>query len=255
MRAIKNSIKKYPWLFHSVMYARYTVTTAYNLVFFRRHTPAVYFVFTGKKLVYVVNAKVAQTAIINTCGVTNPKEYSGVQDRTLGYKTTHLRTHDNEYLFTFVRNPFERLYSCWKSKYITDQTTYKKQYSDFQYYLFGWFKKKTSFEQFATRVCALPDWASDIHFVSQHYLLYESNSHTLDFVGRFEHIATEFKPIQQRFNLFPLPHLNKSQDSQEEWKDAYTPELVELVYERYKNDCDTWYPDAKAELLTHRPLQ
>jgi hypothetical protein len=251
---IKNYIKKRPWLLKLLFPLRQLqifLSYPYRLARYGAIDPREYFIFKKQQLVYLVNSKVAQTAIVNTCGNKNKEEYRGIRDKGLGEKKHHLSKEEQGYpLFTFVRNPFERLYSSYKSKYIADKK-YGKLALDFDYYMLGLIKKDKGFTHFVKIVSRIPDWASDRHFKSQYSLIYRENRQSLSLVGKYENLHSEFEELRTMFNLEPLPHMNKSSEKENEWMDAYTPELVDLVSKRYEEDLATWYPNAKDELLAH----
>jgi chondroitin 4-sulfotransferase 11 len=219
--------------------------------------PPEYFIFKQKKLIYLVNSKVAQTAITNTCGNSNKTEYSGIAEKHLGEKKFKLRGEEREYFaFTFIRNPFERLASCYQSKYIADREKYNKPYLDFDFYMLGLIRRDRGFEKFARCVARIPDRLADRHFKSQHALIYRESKKQLDFVGRYEKINEDFEQLRGQFDLDELPHLNKSETKKADWRDRYTLELVDLIEKRYRRDLDTWYPTAAQELrdyLSSRP--
>ena len=58
---------------------------------------------------------------------------------------------------------------------------------------------------------------------------------TRDYLGKFETINKDFVVIKEKYNLKELSHINPSKNKKS-YKDYYTPELVEMVYKRYKND-------------------
>jgi chondroitin 4-sulfotransferase 11 len=212
--------------------------------------PPAYFIFKKSKLIYLVNSKVAQTAITNTCGNKNKTEYSGIEEKNLGENKDKLSKNEEDYYsFTFVRNPFERLYSCYKSKYIADKERYKKPFLDFDFYLLGYLKKDTGFENFVKRAMRVPHFLADRHFKSQYTLIKEESRLKIDYIGRYESISDDFKKIQDRFNLETLPLLNKSGSNT--WRDFYTKDLVSIVSEFYKEDLKEWYPSAESELLEY----
>jgi len=255
MKKIKEFIKKRT-LFYKLLFPirqlQIFLSYPYKLIKYNSVDPREYFIFKKQKLVYLVNSKVAQTAIVNTCGNIEKKEYQGIDDKSLGEKKQNLTEEDSTYYsFTFVRNPFERLYSCYQSKYIADKKRYGKIMLDFDYYMLGLIKKDRGFEYFVKIVSKIPDWASDRHFKSQYSLIHKESVRVPDFIGRYENLEKEFEPIRVKYNLEKLTHLNKSSQNQTGWRESYTPELIEIVYKRYKKDFDEWYPNAKIILAKY----
>lgn len=249
---LKHIIKSRPLLYRTLIALKIQFDYLKNTLVYRHLDPKRYFVFTNKKLVYLVNPKVAQTTIINTCGEENPQEYKGVTDRNKGYKThNHRAVSDDDFVFTFIRNPFERIYSCWYSKYHADKEIYNKTFLGYNYYLFGLLKPPLSFEDFVRKIANIPDRVADRHFKSQYYLIEQENPHRLDYIGRIENFEEDFEPIRQKFNLEKPLHMNRSQKKANEWMQAYTPELVEIVYDRYRDTLEKWYPNARTDLLDY----
>ncbi len=197
----------------------------------------------------MINSKVAQTTITNTNGNKVKKEYFSVDTGTKARRLS--KEEEGYYKFTFVRNPFERLYSCYRSKIKADKQKFNKKYGDFDFYLFGYLKKDRSFENFVDRVLKVPYWLADRHFKPQAYLIYKDNQLPLDFIGRLENIKEEFEPIRNRFDLDQLPHLNDSSMGEDDWRDAYTKSVVTKVARYYRQDLELWYPNAKDDLLEY----
>lgn len=232
-----------------VWYAFTVASHIRNLLRYRVLDPAEFFVFKEKKVIYLVNSKVAQTAISNTCGNAVKKEYSGIAERHLGEKMYRISPAYRNYpIFTFVRNPFDRLYSCYTSKYIADVEKYGKTRRAFDQYLFGVLRNNVGFGHFVKRVAHIPDVLADRHFKAQYYLIYRDNTLPVSYIGRFEHLQDDFEHIRTQYDLEPIQHMNPSRKAGDDWRDAYTLELADIVYHRYKNDFDTWYPDEYEKL-------
>ena len=212
---------------------------------------------SDKKLTYVLIAKVACSSIKKSLmlesGDMNFGEihryYSNPANILVNYDTPH-HLNKGYYSFAFVRNPYDRLYSCYKNKVAAvlkeSETFY---YKDF---LWNYLKKDICFEQFVKKIVLIPDSLCDPHLQPQHYsVINDKKKYRPDFIGRFENLAADFEPIRARFDLHKLEHRNQSQTHKDEWKDYYTKELVDLVYQKYKKDFELWYPNARQELLEY----
>ena len=150
--------------------------------------------------------------------------------------------------FTFVRNPFARLYSCYMDKRVHDQ--------NYVHYLFGYLHRERvgSFTEFVKRVCRVPDAFAERHFMSQYHTLFKLHGVSkapLDFIGRYESLAEDFAPIREKYGLKPLAHFNRSQGRPDEWMAHYSRQTADLVYRRYRRDFALWYPHAYESLLSH----
>lgn len=189
---------------------------------------------------YLDNAKVASTSIKEVLLLANGGSMS-----TLFKNDLHM--HFNKYFvknrlvsdqlpyfsFMFVRNPFERVVSTYKNMYHSE-----KKWSTFKVYLFGYFQKDKGFDYFVRKgpVHVSDKWA-DTHLVSQYVLVYDENGKCrANFIGRFERLAEDWKIIQEKVTLPDLPIRN--QTSKDDWRDYYTLELAELVYQRYQKDVE-----------------
>ncbi len=69
----------------------------------------------------------------------------------------------------------------------------------------------------------------------------------MKFIGKYENLINDFEKNKEQFDLGEIPHFNPS--GKQNWPLAYTPELLEKVYYRYRKDFDTGYPEARVELL------
>jgi hypothetical protein len=171
------------------------------------------------------------------------------------YNTIHIKGHEvfryiskKEiitkvcYKFSFVRNPFDRLVSCYKNKIIEENNSLiQTNYGNLFY-------KDMPFDEFVYNVSNIPDLLSDRHFRSQYSYLYYKGKLLVDFIGKFENINEDYKIIKEKYNLTDLPHINKSNEKKN-YRDYYSKELIELVSVRYKNDIEKFnYVDELDEL-------
>lgn len=228
-----------------------------NLVLYGFMSPRIYIVSREKKIVYFLNSKVANSSIKATM-------YSGdtEDDNTIhravkdsGMKKFKLSTEESEYFkFTFVRNPFEKIVSCYESKYHIDKKyNNHKKFLRFDTYLFGYLRKDKGFDNFVGRVARIPDkWLED-HIRLQYDLIHDNNGNKLvDYIGKYENLAEDFKQIQEKYDLKPLPHYNNSGGEKRDWRSYYTLETAELVYKKYKKDFECFgYEDSYKDLVAY----
>lgn len=152
------------------------------------------------------------------------------------------------YKFTFVRNPFKRLVSCFEDKCI--QHPDDPCWDGFYYNLY----RVQDFGRFIRRVYLIPDSMSESHVTGQYRLIYDKKGNCLvDFVGKVENIKEEYEPIRQRFGFLPLPHSNRAASlTGKNWMDYYTPFTAWLVYRKYKKDFITFgYEDEYRKLKAY----
>ena len=173
------------------------------------------------------------------------------------------KTHEEaegKYRITFVRNPFDRVYSCYKNFFIDtefhggahEKILFNEGFISKRLYLgLIRFDKKDSFATFLQKLALIPDDFPEGHILPQHYTIYYKGQCMVDFIGRFENLQEDFEPIRKKYQLEKLPHINKTQARPDEYKDHYTKELADLVYKRYKRDFELWYPHAYGELMAY----
>ena len=147
--------------------------------------------------------------------------------------------------FTFVRNPWARLASCYADKVLAMPP---HQYEIFkQHYPLIRFERMT-FTDFVRFVCRVPDDLCEPHFAPQCCFL---NGYTLDFVGRVERFADDLAEIirlgglderllkwaQTKRNRTQSPG-HRSRSGSAHYTDLYTTQTRNLVARKYAEDID-----------------
>ena len=186
--------------------------------------PRKFIIDTDRKLVYLNNPKVACSSIKKSMFGDQPD----IHDFVNLYTEWELNRETGRYYkFTFVRNPYKRLISCFEDKCI--------QHPDdicWDSYLFSGLLRIRDFNQFVYRIFLLPGCLAEPHFAGQYLLVYDRRGKCqVDYIGKVEHIKEEYEPIRERFNLLPLPHMNRAASLTGRcWMDYYTPFTAWLVY-------------------------
>lgn len=193
-----------------------------------------YNVYSEKKLCYIDIPKTASTSIkklmIDVLGY-DLEEYDIQNFHSRKFAKNHFINNGDYFSFSFTRNPYERLVSTYLNRYKGGEGITRT----YDYYLFGLLQEDKGFEHFVKKIVQIPDWLAEDHFVSQYATLYDKNNKCkVDFVGKFENIAQDWKIVQDYTNLPELPHLNQS--NLIDWTNFYTLETAQLVYQRYKKD-------------------
>ena len=154
---------------------------------------------------------------------------------------------DNDYFrFGFVRNPLDRLLSCYAQKIVFYAREMGMPSLLWRYG--NTFDKDMSFAEFVNAVADIPDRIADIHFRSQHTFFYHRGRLMVDFVGHFERLDEDWSVVREKTGLPELPHHNKSRHV--DYREAYTPELAAIAAERYKKDIELFgYQDEISSLL------
>jgi len=162
------------------------------------------------------------------------------------FQSRYLRGVFDDYLkFGFVRNPWDRLVSCYESKV----STYGKDPDEMSYHplkIGGGFEEliylDMGFDRFARAVANIPDDYANVHFISQYRIFFLSDDyrHPMhDFIGRFESLEVDFETILSQINPdlgVKLPYHNIARRKEESYRVYYTDELRELISNRFSED-------------------
>lgn len=214
----------------------YTIREVIRMVRYGMLHKRLYIVLMDKELLYLSNPKVACSSIKQTMTREILEDDNSIHDYPHHKKVHKVEGDMKEYYsFTFVRNPFERLVSCYLNKYQGKRERGKNQ----------------GFEWFVKKVIRTPDFLSDRHFRSQYYLTHDYRGQKrVQFIGHMENIEEEFSTIRSRFDLGSLPHYNKNADYN--WMEFYTLETAQMVYKRYCRDIQTFgYQNEYEQVMKH----
>jgi chondroitin 4-sulfotransferase 11 len=145
----------------------------------------------------------------------------------------------NYFRFAFVRNPWDRLVSCYKDK-INYETAhvYNRYKNPFVSYLQqkGLYKRDMEFREFVEIVSQIPDEEAEGHIRSQYTYLEDRQGKILaDFIGRFENLANDLQVIASRMGVrLTLPHLRRTTHG--DYREYYDDFTIEAVRRRYAKD-------------------
>ena len=150
------------------------------------------------------------------------------------YECANPRKFRNYFKFTFVRNPYDRLFSaytflkkgglneldrCWAEQNLAS-------FPDFESFVRGWVTPEN-----------IQTW---VHFKPQHFWICDASLKLkVDFVGRFEQMDADVAIVQQRLKLpvVPLPKINVTDRSVKD-PVAYTAEMRAIVENAYRQDIE-----------------
>lgn len=225
-------------------------------------------VVPSHKVIYFVIPKAANTRIRATLGEVMgrrslsllPTRWGRVgyprHPRTIGVSAFHRLAIDPKTLrFTFVRNPYDRLVSCWANKFLNKPLVKKRMFTEGEFSIELYLatrqridpnlpvgKDKTlSFPDFVTYATAIAPLGVDYHMQRQSDLLCVPGI-PIDYTGKVENFPIDIIPILDHIgasndlrNRVVVP-LNKSMRSRA--ADYYTPELVKRVFNAYESDFD-----------------
>lgn len=145
------------------------------------------------------------------------------------------RLAQSYYLFTIVRNPLARLYSCYAHKIVA----HREQGLANPFVDWG-IHADMSFAQFVAHIAEIPDIESNTHFRSMHPFLTHKGKLLPHKVCRLESLAHDWLEVQGHIPGFPdLPRLNRSNSSDRPvYLDAYDRHTALLACHRYAEDID-----------------
>ena len=144
-----------------------------------------------------------------------------------GYNVDYNNDWDNYFQFSFVRNPFDRILSCFldKTKKVIGTEWEMQHYSKY---------KNSSFEEFVM------DLDNDSinqegHTKEQHLMI---NLDEVDFIGRFENLNQDFKYVCEKLNIEieDMPHQNRTNHS--EYQNYYNDKTIAKIKELYSKDME-----------------
>ncbi len=157
-------------------------------------------------------------------------------------------TDDDWFRFTFVRNPYARLFSAYKSQVMDLSSPYIgfreaiRQHAGYPTPP-GARLGRVGFADFVKQIAAQPDDQRDGHWKSQTGSLHRA-AIDYDFVGRVETFAQDFGTVLQRFNapaaLLTTLAERVNTTAQLPLAAAYNKELADLVYAIYKDDFEVF---------------
>lgn len=152
------------------------------------------------------------------------------------------RLYPGLYTFAFVRNPWDRLVSCYRDKIqgqVADFTLFSHSGVAHCLARFDVFSANMSFEEFVYAVASIPDTDADEHFRSQHkFLMNDRGDIAVDFVGRYETLEADFQYVAERIGLpkgISLPRLQANARAVR-YTDYYTAATRDVVAIRFAQD-------------------
>jgi hypothetical protein len=151
--------------------------------------------------------------------------------------------HPDAFVFSFVRNPWDRLLSCFRSKIVPGrQDEHYRDGVEFNFWKYGsLFRGDMSFREFVQATASIPDEEADIHFGSQYRHVMDADGAVLvDFLGRFESLARDFRRVCDRLGItdVALAHLHRTDGAT--YATYYDPHTRDLVAERWARDVQTF---------------
>ncbi|MFK7983619.1 MAG: sulfotransferase family protein [Saprospiraceae bacterium] len=164
-----------------------------------------------------------------------PKDVHSNYDFPTASQSEVISKYQNFLKFLIVRNPWERLVSCYTNKIKKNPHREEKHIFKCSSDLFV----GMSFEEFVEVICEIPDSEADYHFCSQTYLmLYSDGYFPINYICNMENLAFHIEEIKALTGIpfSQLSNLNHSKSTS--YEQFYTPELIEKVSQRYQMDIE-----------------
>lgn len=144
------------------------------------------------------------------------------------------KNYQDYFSFAFVRNPFNRLLSCYKNKIIQPNIpNWKHDIGDIFKNYGSKFYKEMTFKQFLEAIISLDPEDYDRHFGPQYSFVCDKDENVIvDFIGRVENFERDFGFLIKQQNL-PKVDLNyywHNKTTVEAFYDEETMELAKQVY-------------------------
>jgi chondroitin 4-sulfotransferase 11 len=168
---------------------------------------------------------------------------SGYQIGKLQFASELEGKYRDYFKFAFVRNPWDRLVSCYSQKLsdgkgdnIGRRSNLSPSISGIELY------NGMPFDHFVQAIHAIPDDKANSHFRSQCATICDEDGNIMaDFVGHFETLEEDFRYVAGEIGVpeLQLPHLLRSKNREgRSYSEFYDDRLAELVYERYTKDIE-----------------
>lgn len=193
------------------------------------------------KTIYIVNNKVAyssiKSSICSALKISMRDAYKYNIERP--YVDLNHKRFKDYFIFSFVRNPWDRLVSCYEHFFNRAQSHYEtKNYAKPYARMLG--KTRVSFEDFVDFVADNDSENLDPHWCSQSSLItIDGINRFPDKIGRFEDFEKDMTQIFSKAEIpLEMKHLNRSSRSKGNYTNYYTNRTKQLVQQRYKKDIE-----------------
>jgi Sulfotransferase family len=151
--------------------------------------------------------------------------------------------YQSYYKFSFIRNPWSRVVSCYRDKIQILRPTAIGKLSILAKH--PGLSPGLPFDAFIQWLCSAEggDQCADRHWISQHKFVTDAIGRVIcDFVGKLENIEAHFQAVCDAIRMPPikLPHGNRSNYDKDpySYRDFYTSRTRKLIGQRYERDVE-----------------
>lgn len=138
--------------------------------------------------------------------------------------------------WTFVRNPWDRLVSCYSDK-VMREMVHRGMADSFAKH--AEYRPQMPFDDFAMVVCRMSEKEANRHFRSQYTFLIDRRGKLLPGeIGRFETLAEDFDRMCRSVGVGEISLPTFKATKHREYRDYYTATLRDQVAERYRRDIE-----------------
>ena len=184
------------------------------------------------KFIYLRNPKVANSNFCKSILKLDDTSYYITID-----KNEFGTLYKDYFVFSFVRNPWQRIYSAYKNKICFPQKVIMIGY----YISYSGLYHKMPFSEYIDFLFTDEgkDDYTDNHWVSQSELLSYKDKLICNYVGKLEEQDKGLDEIEKQINvrLEIEGHEKRNYKGKNGYLDFYTKDLINQVYKRYKKDC------------------
>ncbi len=163
--------------------------------------------------------------------------------------------YSNYFKFCFVRNPWARIVSCYRTKIVNRRNMNQTLWTQSLFYAMhrsassGRHRLSSlpilnphmSFREFVSAVSEIPDGRANKHFRSQNTFLYNAQGDLLvDYIGHLETFKDDFRYLARRIGISVEALSNRPKTGRRNYKDYYDKDIWEIVSQRYREDIESF---------------
>jgi len=195
------------------------------------------------RFLYAPIPKVACTSLkLWIAGLLSINISTGVHQTKFPFiKPRQARSYPDYFTFCFIRNPWDRLLSCYRNK-IKEPSFNERGFKNGVapgLLKFKVFQPEMSFDDFVGTVSEIPDDAADKHFRSQYrFIINESGSVDFDFMGRFEFLKRDFEKICAQIGIPNNSLRHEVKSDHQHYQSYYSASSRRLAGKRYQEDIE-----------------